>query len=223
MMRSNRWWILAVLVVALAAFSGSAQADQMPQSVYAEGRPVLSGTIWADGTNVHFDITAVGQADDGDNVNTSKYYTQSNFDNEYFTLEANGRYLKYNMFSGNTTPGWGTGWSSASDPLPAGVSFSQTVLGDDFVYEVVIPYATLGVADGDTFNVQVKARDFNDDFVQSYSGFNGFDGEYSQYRGLWITDTGVFQTTVSVPEPGTIALLGLGAGALALRRRKRQA
>ncbi len=219
-MRSNRWWGFAVMVVALAALSGVAQAETMPHSVYAEGRPVLSGTIWADGTNVHFDITAVGQADDGDAVNTSKYYTQSNFDNEYFTLAANGKLVKYNMFSGNTTPGWGTSWSNATNPLPAGASFSQTVLGDDFVYEIVLPYAVLGVADGDTFNVQIKARDFNDDFVQSYTGFDGFDGEYSQYRGLYITDTGVFQSTVSIPEPGTLALLGLGAGALALRRRK---
>ncbi|GAI48987.1 unnamed protein product, partial [marine sediment metagenome] len=52
-----------------------------------------------------------------------------------------------------------------------------------------------------TFSVQIKARDFNDDYVQSYSGYDGYDGEYSQYRGLWITDTGVFNITIPIPVP----------------------
>ncbi|GAI30732.1 unnamed protein product [marine sediment metagenome] len=60
-------------------------------------------------------------------------------------------------------------------------------------------YAVLNVSDGDTFPVQIKARDFNDDYVQSYTGYEGYDGEYSQYRGLWITDTGVIYVTVPVP------------------------
>ena len=160
--------------------------------VSTEGRPDLEGTITADGESVYFDIRAVGQADDGDDANPSKYYTQTNFDNEYFTVTANNKLVKYNMFGGNTTPYWGTGTWSASDPLPEGVTFSQVQDGDDFVYAVSMSYAILGVSAGDTFSVQIKARDFNDDYVQSYDGYVGFDGEYSQYRGLWITDTGVF-------------------------------
>ena len=71
-------------------------------TVNTAGRPDLIGTITADGTSVHFNITAVGQADDGDATNPSKYYTQFQFDNEYFTIAAAGKFLKYNMFSGTT-------------------------------------------------------------------------------------------------------------------------
>jgi len=185
------------LVTSLPAVAEPGEVLLFPVST--EGRPDLEGTITADGGSVYFNIRAVGQADDGDNVNTSKYYSQTNFDNEYFTISANGKLLKYNMFMGNTTPYWGTSWGDATNPLPDGVTFSQTQEGDDFVYAVSMSYAVLGVSDGDTFSVQIKARDFNDDYVQSYSGYDGFDGLYSQYRGLWITDTGVFDVTVPVP------------------------
>ncbi|MBA7552547.1 hypothetical protein ES705_45115 [subsurface metagenome] len=102
------------------------------------------------------------------------------------------------MFSGNI-PYWGTSWGDATNPLPDGVSFSQTDDGDDFVYFVSMSYVILGISTGDTFSVQIKARDFNDDFVESYSGFDGYVGDYSQYRGLWITDTGIFELTLPVP------------------------
>jgi len=174
------------------------------------GRPDLVGTISADGTNVYFSITAVGQADDGDNINPSKYYNQTNFDNEYFTISAAGKFLKYNMFSGNTTPGWGTSWGDATAALPAGVTFSQTQQGDDFFYDVSMSYAVLGLAAGDTFYVQIKARDFNDDYVESYGDYIGYEGLYSQYRGLWITDTGSFDVTV--PQSVIIVELDIKPG-----------
>jgi len=208
--------IFAMVGIVLVA-NNVVLAGLVPVSVNTAGRPDLIGTITADGTSVNFAITAVGQADDGDNVNTSKYYNQTQFDNEYFTIGAAGKFLKYNMFSGNTTPYWGTSWSDATAPLPADVTFSQAVNGDDFVYAVSMSYAVLGIGDTDTFSVQIKARDFNDDFVQSYSGFTGFNGLYSSYNGLYITDTGLL--SVTVPEPTTICLLGLGALSL-LRRRK---
>ena len=209
-------WTLAV---------SEAHSEVLPASVNTAGRPDLVGPITTDGTNVYFNITAVGQADDGDNINTSKYYTQSNFDNEYFTILANGKFLKYNMFSGNTTPYWGTSWSNATAGLPEGVTFSQTQNSDDFDYAVSMSFAALGIDWGDTFNVQIMARDFNDDYVGSYVGFDGYDGLYSQYRGLYITDTGAFSVT-AIPEPSSVAaLIGLLAtgGGLWLRRRRRRA
>jgi len=165
-------------------------------TVSTSGRPDLVGTISADGTNVCFSITAVGQANDGDNINPSKYYNQTNFDNEYFTVSVAGKFLKYNMFRGNTTPYWGTSWGDATDPLPSGVSFSQTQGGDDFIYDISMSYDVLEISAGDTFYVQIKARDFNDDYVESYGDYIGYEGIYSQYRGLWITDTGSFDVTV---------------------------
>ncbi|MBA7552546.1 hypothetical protein ES705_45114 [subsurface metagenome] len=39
------------------------------------GRPQLLGTIKTDGVSIIFDIRAVGQADDGDRDNPSKYYS----------------------------------------------------------------------------------------------------------------------------------------------------
>ncbi|MBA7539643.1 hypothetical protein ES705_31923 [subsurface metagenome] len=162
-----------------------------------EGRPVLVGTIKTDGFSISFDIRAVGQTDDGDSDNPSKYYSQHHFDNEYFTISAAGKFLKYNMFTGNTTPYWGTSWGDATNSLPAGeVTFSQTEDENDFVYAVSMSYAILGISAGDTFPVQIKARDFNDDYVQSYDGYVGFDGEYSFYDGLYITDTGIFEVTL---------------------------
>lgn len=175
-------------------------ADLLPVDVNTLGRPDLVGTITTDGTSIIFDIRAVGQADDGDSTNPSKYYNQTNFDNEYFTISTAGKFLKYNMFSGNT-PYWGTNWGDATNPLPAGVTFSQVEDGDDFVYVVSMSYAVLGIGEGNTFSVQIKARDFNDDYVQSYAGYEGYNGEYSQYRGLWITDTGVFDVMIPIPVP----------------------
>ena len=113
--------------------------------------------------------------------------------------------IRCSMWQGNTTPYWGTSWGDAENPLPEGVTFSQIQDGDDFVYAVSMSYAILEISDGDTFSVQIKARDFNDDFVQSYTGYegydgyDGYDGEYSKYRGLWITDTGEFEVTL--PQP----------------------
>jgi hypothetical protein len=172
--------------------------DLLPVTVNSLGRPDLVGTITTDGASVIFNIRAVGQANDGDDINPSRYYSQTNFDNEYFLIYANGELLKYNMFMGNTEPVWGPGWSD-NNPLPDGVTFSQTEDEDDFVYAVSMPYAALGVSEGDTFSVKIKARDFNDDYVQSYSGYEGYDGQYSQYRGLWITDTGNFDVTIPSP------------------------
>jgi hypothetical protein len=180
--------------------------------VSTEGRPDLVGTITADGGSVYFNIRAVGQADDGDDINTSKWYSQTYFDNEYFTISANGKFLKYNMFS-DPTPYWGTSWGDATNPLPEGVTFSVIEEGDDFVYAISMSYAVLEVSDGDTFPVQIKARDFNDDYVESYDGYDGYDGEYSHYNGLYITDTGVFNT---YPTPTQVwvdddwVTLGLG-------------
>jgi len=194
--------ILLTLAVAVSLIVVPAAVSADGDTIYTvstPGRPDLEGTITADGESVYFDIKAVEQADDGDDINTSKYYSQTNFDNEYFTIEANGKFLKYNMWNGNTTPYWGTSWGDATNPLPKGVTFSQTEDGDDFVYAVSMSYAVLGVSSGDTFLVQIKARDFNDDYVQSYSGYDGYDGQYSQYRGLWITDTGVFNVMIPYP------------------------
>jgi len=213
--------LLAGIGVLLAA-AGTAGAITTLASVDTPGRPDLLGTISTDGLNVYFNITAVGQADDGDALNPSKYYTASQFDNEYFTLDANGHFLKYNMFSGNTTPGWGTSWGDATAALPVEVTFSQTEVGDDFVYAVTIPLSELGIVWGDTFLVQIKARDFNDDYVQSYTGFVGNDGDYSHYNGLYITDTGKLSVQV-VPEPVTMAGLMLGIGCLARYVRRRRA
>jgi len=208
--------VAAGLILALAATAGAVTV-----LVNTAGRPDLVGTITADGTAVYFDITAVGQADDGDSANPSKYYNATQFDNEYFTIEANGKFLKYNMFFGNTTPGWGTSWSSATNPLPPGVTFTQTLSGDDFVYAVSMSYGALGIDSG-AFSVQIKARDFNDDYVQSYAGFVGNDGPYSSYNGLYITDTG----PLSVPIPEPLTVLGVFAGVAGLagyvRRRARR-
>ncbi len=191
-----------VFALILFIFPAIASADDLLLAeINTSGRPDLVGTITTDGTSIIFDIRAVGQADDGDAINTSKYYSQTNFDNEYFTISVAGKFLKYNMWGGNTTPGWGTSWGDATSPLPVGVTFSQVEDGDDFVYVVSMSYAVLGISEGDTFPIQIKARDFNDDYVQSYSGYEGNDGEYSQYRGLWITDTGVFDITIPVPIP----------------------
>lgn len=176
-------------------------ADLFPVTVNTLGRPTLVGTITTDGTSIIFNIRAVGQANDGDNINTSKYYNATQFDNEYFTISAAGKFLKYNMWNSNTIPYWGTSWSDATNPLPDGVTFSQVEDGDDFVYAVSMSYEVLGISEGDTFSVQIKARDFNDDYVQSYSGYDGYDGEYSHYNGLYITDTRVFDITISVPVP----------------------
>jgi len=191
--------LVLVLSLSLVTAVPVGAAELLPATVDAEGRPPLEGTITADGDFVSFDIRAIGQGDDGDDINPSKYYSQTNFDNEYFTISAAGKFVKYNMWNGNTTPYWGTSWGDATNPLPDGVTFSQVEDGDDFVYAVSMSYAILGISDGDTFAVQIKARDFNDDYVQSYSGYDGYDGEYSQYRGLWITDTGVFEVTLPKP------------------------
>jgi len=190
-----------VLSFSLVTAVPAAAGDLLPVTVNTPGRPTLMGTITTDGTSIIFNIRAVGQADDGDDINPSKYNNQTNWDNEYFTATANNKLVKYNMFNGNTTPYWGTGTWSASDPLPEGVTFSQTQDGDDFVYVVSMSYAALEISGGDTFPVRIKARDFNDNYVQSYSGYVGYDGEYSQYRGLWITDTGTINVTV--PKPVT--------------------
>lgn len=190
-----------VFSLVLSIFPAVASAaDLLLVTVNTLGRPDLVGTITTDGASIIFNIRAVGQADDGDNINPSKYYSQTNFDNEYFTISAAGKFLKYNMFSGNT-PYWGTSWSNATNPLPTGVTFSQTKDGNDFVYAISMSYAILGISEGDTFSVQIKARDFNDDYVQSYSGYDGYDGKYSQYRGLYITDTRVFNITIPIPVP----------------------
>ena len=188
--------VVLVLSFSLVAAVPAGATDQVLATVDAEGRPDLVGTITTDGSSIIFDIRAIGQADDGDDINTSKYYSQTNFDNEYFTISAAGKFLKYNMWQGNTTPYWGNSWGDATNPLPNGVTFSQVEDGGDFLYAVSMSYAVLGINDGDTFAIQIKARDFNDDYVQSYSGYEGYDGEYSQYRGLWITDTGVFEVTL---------------------------
>jgi len=182
------------LLIAVTAVFGST----ILANVNAAGRPDLVGAISCLGDTIYVNVTAQGQADDGDPANPSKYYSQTNFDNEYFALEIGGKYLKYNMFGGNTTPGWGTNWGNATAPLPAGVSFSQTTSGDDFVYSISIAYSELGVGPGDSLTAQITARDFNDDYVQSYSGYVGFDGLYSQYRGLWITSTGALP--LSLPK-----------------------
>ena len=190
---------LLALVLMFGLAGVVSAADLLPITVDTLGRPTLEGTVTTDGTSIIFDIRAVGQANDGDDTNPSKYYNQTNFDNEYFAIYANGELLKYNMYAGNTNPYWGPGWMD-DNPLPGGVTFSQVEDGDDFVYAVSMSYAVLGVSEGDTFSVQIKARDFNDDYVQSYPGYEGFDGEYSQYRGLWITDTGVFNVTIPIPD-----------------------
>ncbi len=197
-------FLIGFIVFSLVLFifpAVASAADLLPVTVNTLGRPDLVGTITTDGTSIIFNIRAVGQANDGDDINPSKYYTQSNFDNEYFTVSAAGKFVKYNMWNGNTIPYWGTNWNDATNPLPDGVTFSQVEDGDDFVYAVSMSYGVLGISEGDTFYVQIKARDFNDDYVQSYSGYDGYDGEYSQYRGLWITDTGVFDITIPVPAP----------------------
>ena len=211
--------LTAICAVATLFFAAYANAGMVPVFVNTPGRPDLVGTISADGTAVYFNITAVGQADDGDAVNTSKYYNATQFENEYFTVTANNKLVKYNMFSGNTTPYWGTGTWSASDPLPEGVTFSQTQDGDDFVYAVSMSYVAMGISSDATFNVQIKARDFNDDFVESYDGFDGYEGEYSHYNGLYITDTGSFPVTVPAPAAMGLGLLGLGAVGLIRRLR----
>jgi hypothetical protein len=195
--------LIGFIVFSLVLFilPGVASAESaLLANVNTSGRPDLVGSITTDGTSIIFNVRAVGQADDGDDVNTSKYYNQTQFDNEYFTIAAAGKFLKYNMFSGNTTPYWGTSWSNATSLLPSGVTFSQVEDGDDFVYAVSMSYEVLGIGEGDTFSVQIKARDFNDDYVQSYSGYEGNDGEDSSYNGLYITDTGVFDVTVVVAE-----------------------
>jgi len=176
-------------------------ADLLPVTVDSLGRPILVGTITTDGSSIIFDIRAVGQANDGDGINTSKYYNQSQFSNEYFSISVAGKFLKYNMWQGNTIPYWGTSWGDATNPLPDGVTFSPVENGNDFVYVVSIPYGALGISEGDTFSAQIKARDFNDDYVQSYSGYDGYNGEYSSYNGLWITDTGVFDVMIPIPVP----------------------
>jgi len=197
-----------VFVLVLVMFPAVASAaDLLPFTVNTLGRPDLVGTITTDGTSIIFNIRAVGQANDGDNINTSKWYNATQFDNEYFTISAAGKFLKYNMFSGNTTPYWGTSWGDATNPLPVGVTFSQTQDGNDFVYAVSMSYGVLGISEGDTFSVQIKARDFNDDYVQSYSGYEGYNGEYSSYNGLWITDTGVFDVMIPVPVPAKANIL----------------
>ncbi len=188
-----------VLMFGLAGVANA--ADLLPVNVDSLGRPILVGTITTDGSSIIFDIRAIGQADDGDDINPSKYYSQTNLDNEYFSISIAGKFLKYNMFNNNTTPYWGTSWSNATNPLPEGVTFSQIEDGNDFVYVVSMSYEILGISKGDTLEVQIKARDFNDDYVQSYSGYEGYNGEYSQYRGLWITDTGVFDVMIPIPVP----------------------
>ena len=197
--------VVLLLSFSLVTAVPVAAAEPLLATVDSEGRPHLVGTITADGDSVSFNIRAIGQADDGDDNNTSKYYGQTYFDNEYFTISAAGKLLKYNMWNGNTTPYWGTNWGDATNPLPEGVTFSQTEDGDDFVYAVSMSYAVLGISDGDTFAVQIKARDFNDDYVQSYEGYEGYDGAYSHYNGLYITDTGIFEVTVPPPPPLTKA------------------
>ncbi|GAI98119.1 unnamed protein product, partial [marine sediment metagenome] len=59
------------------------------------GRPDLVGTIETDGDSISFNIRAVGQANDGDDFNTSRYYNETQFDNEYFTISVAGKFLKY--------------------------------------------------------------------------------------------------------------------------------
>jgi len=191
--------LVLVLSFSLVTAVPAGATNLLPVTIDTPGRPHLQGTITADGESVNFDIRAIGQADDGDDNNPSKYYSQTFFDNEYFTISAAGKFVKYNMFQGNTTPYWGTSWGDATNPLPEGVTFSVIEEGDDFVYAVSMSYAILGINDGDTFPVQIKARDFNDDYVQSYTGYEGYDGEYSHYNGLWVTDTGVIDVTVPVP------------------------
>jgi hypothetical protein len=203
-----------------------AMAASTPVTVDTAGRPHLQGTITADSAGVYFNIRAIGQADDGDADNPSKYYNATQFGNEYFSISAAGKFLKYNMFGGNTTPYWGTSWGDATNPLPAGVTFSQVADGDDFVYAVSMSYAALGINYGDIIAVQIAARDFNDDFVQSYGPpptppYSGYNGQYSSYNGLYVTDTGSFQVTLTemvlpVPEWSSAIVFGSGLAVLAI-------
>ena len=90
--------LVLVLSLSLVTAGPAAAAEPLLATVDAEGRPHLEGTSTADGDSVSFNIRAIGQADDGDDNNTSKYYGQTHFDNEYYEgYEGyDGAYSHYN-------------------------------------------------------------------------------------------------------------------------------
>ncbi len=95
-----------------------------------------------------------------------------------------------------------------------GASMQSYSSGDDLIYEASVPLASLGLAEGDVFGMQIQVRDKN---TNLYSG-NGIVINYWAPSNAFNKLYDASQYNL-VPEPMTMCLLGLGG--LGLLRKKR--
>ena len=118
---------------------------------------------------------------------------------------------------------------ATEDFAGAGISAGDVGAITDFSFAGVIPAFDLWSIGGFTFNMESTQVVFQNDYFLLLTGVGTISGNgFFETAGSWSLSANTggslfnFSTGAAAPEPGTIALLGLGALGMLAGRRRRQ-